>query len=220
MTRFIDLTAEISHGMVRYPSPHLPPVEVVPVATLEVEKRSVMKVTFGTHVSTHFDAPRHAIPGGTTIDCIPLDVFCGKAALVKISNVHMDKPIDVSDLEPHAEILKSNRRVILDTGWADEKWGTVDYFTNGTYLTRNAAHYMANMKIDLLGMDFPNVDKRSETVNGMPAPNHVILLGTNMCLLENLLNLGEIEAESFNLTALPLRLIDGDGCPCRAIAQV
>ena len=60
----VDLTAELAHGMVRHPAPHLPPVEVVPVATHEVEKRSVQKVTFGTHVSTRLCSAVGLSPGG------------------------------------------------------------------------------------------------------------------------------------------------------------
>jgi kynurenine formamidase len=41
-----------------------------------------------------------------------------------------------------------------------------------------------------------------------------------MVLLENLLNLEQIEASEFRLVALPLKLIGGDGCPCRAVAEI
>ncbi|MBM3567471.1 MAG: cyclase family protein [Alphaproteobacteria bacterium] len=216
----IDLTVELAHGMVRHPAPHLPPVEIVPVATHEVQKRSVQKVTFGTHVSTHIDAPLHAIPGGQTIDCVPLDTLCGPAALVRIAKPGKDQPIDRVDLEPHQRLLTTAKRVIVETGWLQQTWGRREYFTEGTYLTRDAARYLAGFKIALFGMDFPNIDSNAETKPGIPAPNHNIMLGTGMVLLENLTNLWRIPGESFELIALPLRLVGGDGCPCRAVARL
>jgi kynurenine formamidase len=216
----IDLTAELRHGMTRHPAPHLPPVEVVPVATHDKTKRMVQRVTFGTHVSTHIDAPLHAIEGGASIDEIPLDTFCGRALKIRFDGVSREKPIDVSHLEPHAAALEEHTRVIFETGWARKCWGEPGYHTEGPFLTRAAAQRMSEFGIRLLGMDFPNVDDSRETKPGIPAPNHNILLRTGMVLLENVQNLDQVEVSEFRLTALPLRLIGGDGCPCRVIAEV
>ena len=218
--KLIDLTAELADGMVRHPAPHLPAVEVVPVANHDVERRSVQRVTFGTHVSTHFDAPLHAIPGGQTIDEIPLDVFIGTTAMVRIDGVSKDNPIDESHLREFEEVLRTNERIILVTKWAEETWGTVEYFTEGPYLTRAASHYLADFALKLVGIDFPNIDSNEETKPGIPAPNHNIVLSKGVILLENLLRLNEIKSDTFHLMALPLRLVGGDGCPGRAIAQV
>jgi kynurenine formamidase len=218
--RFIDLTAELAHGMVRHPAPHLPPVEVVPVATHERDKRLVHRVTFGTHVSTHLDAPSHAIEGGASIDEIPIDVFCGKAALIRLDQATKQNPIDVQHLDPLRTILENNRRVVLETGWAKKQWGSAEYFTQGPFLTREASQCLAGFDLALLGMDFPNVDCDAETRPGIQAPNHGILLSTGLVLLENLLNLEQIEAPDFELIALPLKLTGGDGCPCRAVARI
>ena len=217
---FIDLTAELSHGMVRHPAPHLPPVEVVPVATHSETKRLVQRVTFGTHVSTHIDAPLHAIEGAASIDEIPLETFCGRALKIRIEGVSKDCPIDVPHLEGFASGLEANTRVVLETGWSRETWGTAGYFTQGPFLTRAASEMLAGVGLVLLGMDFPNVDSNDETKPGIAAPNHNILLRTGMVLLENLLNLDRIDRAEFRLTSLPLKLIGGDGCPCRAIAEI
>jgi kynurenine formamidase len=218
--RFIDLTAELAHGMVRHPAPHLPPVEMVPVATHEKDKRLVHRVSFGTHVSTHFDAPSHAIEGGASIDEIAIEVFCGTAALIRFDDATKQNPIDVPQLEASRDLLERNRRVVFETGWAQKQWGSAEYFTQGPFLTREASQYLAGFDLELLGMDFPNVDCDGETRPGIQAPNHGILLRTGLVLLENLLNLEQIEASEFRLIALPLRLIGGDGCPCRAVAEV
>lgn len=218
--RYIDLTAELAHHMVRYPLPHIAPVEVVPVATHEEEKRSVQRVTFVTHVSTHLDAPYHAIPNGMTVDQIPLDVLIGRCALLRISGCSRTHPIDVQHLLPHEAALRTFKRIALNTGWSKATWGTTDYFTEGPYLTREAATYLAGFDQCLIAMDFPNIDKVEETRPSIPAPNHNILLGKGMVFVENLLNLDRIPGNEFRLIALPPRLIGGDGCPCRVVAEI
>jgi len=216
---FLDLTAELAHGMVRHPAPHLPPVEVVPVARHDPQRRSVHRVTFGTHVSTHIDAPEHAIPGGQTIDEVPLDLLIGDAALIRLPEASKDNPITPESLEPFDQIVRTCPRIVLETGWARETWGQKEYFTQGPFLTRESAQYLADTGVRLIGMDFPNVDCDGETRPGIAAPNHNILLGVGVILVENLLRLHEIPGDSFRLIALPLRLIGADGCPCRAVAE-
>ena len=218
--QFVDLTAELEHGMVRHPAPHLPPVEVVPVTTHAEHKRLVSRITFGTHVSTHIDAPLHVIEGGMAVDQIPLETLCGQAALLRVQDVSLERPITSEHLTVFEPRLGRYRRVILNTGWAQQVWGTREYFTEGPYLTLEATRYLAKFDIALLGMDFPNIDSKADTIPGQAAPNHMILLGKGMILLENLLNLESIEAAEFELFALPLRLVGGDGCPCRAIAKI
>lgn len=215
----IDLTAELAHHMVRYPLPHVSPVEVVPVATHETTKRSVQRVTFVTHVSTHIDAPFHAIPDGITIERIPLDILIGPSALVRIPGHDRQRPIDAIDLSPHTATFAAHRRVTLDSGWARAHWGTTDYFTEGPYLTRDAARFLAGFDLRLMAMDFPNIDSVEDTKPGIAAPNHNVLLGKGMVFVENLLNLHLIPGPVFKLIALPLRLIGGDGCPCRVVAE-
>jgi arylformamidase len=216
----IDLTVELAHEMIRHPAPHLPGVEIVPVTNHEQHKRSVQRVTFGTHVSTHIDAPLHAIPNGRTIEFIPLDTLVGEAAIIRIANVDKSRPIDRSDLEAHSATLSKYRRIIIDTGWLKATWGTLAYFTEGPYLTREAARYFGSFRHLLVGMDFPNIDSTEETKSGLAAPNHNIILGAGTVLLENLQHLSQIPDSTFELIALPLRLIGGDGCPCRAVARI
>lgn len=213
----IDLSLLISHHMPRHPAPHLPEVEVVPVATHDVARRSVQKLVLGTHVATHVDAPFHALADGATLDQIPLDRFVGQAVRVDVAGKLGKDAIDVADIEHAIDDLTPGARVILATGWLTKAWPSPAYFTEGPFLTRAAARFLADRRPLLLGMDFPNVDSSDETKPGIPAPNHQILLGTGMVLLENLANLEKVP-RTFGLIAVPLRIAGGDGCPVRALA--
>ena len=85
--RLIDLSVGLSHHMQRYPSPYLPEVTVEPVATHEKEARSAQILTFGSHVSTHLDAPFHAIPSGISLEKIPLEQLIGPSRIVRFRNI-------------------------------------------------------------------------------------------------------------------------------------
>ena len=57
-----------------------PAVRVEPVARLEAgDPAAVSRLVLGTHTGTHVDPPAHFVPGGATVDQLPLDVLVGPA---------------------------------------------------------------------------------------------------------------------------------------------
>jgi arylformamidase len=52
----------------------------------------------------------------------------------------------------------------------------------------------------------------------MRPDTHQILLGAGLYLIEGL-NLTDVKAGNYNLICLPLKLMDAEGCPVRAILQ-
>ncbi len=217
MIKTIDLSVELAHHMPRYPSPYLPEVEITPAATHKEHGRSAQIIRFGSHVSTHIDAPFHAIPDGKTIEQLPLSQFVGRARILRIPKKDKDTPLDRNDFEG-IKGIKDIQKMILDTTWAKRTWGTKEYFTEGPYLTRDAAHFLADLpNLHLIGMDFPNIDSKHDTKMGTPNPNHQILLGREIVLLENLINL-EFVDEDFYLSSPPVKWVGGDGSVCRAVA--
>jgi kynurenine formamidase len=216
----IDLSAEIAHKMLIYPTPYLPAVEVVSAASHAETARSVQRVTFGTHISTHVDAPFHTLPQGLTVDRIPLDLLCGPALRLGLRLDPDKSPIEARHFKPHEARLKGCERLVLHTGWMEKTWGRQEYFTEGPYLGPSAAEYLVERGIRLLALDVPNVDRFEDTKVGVPAPRHRTLLENGVIIVENMFNLGAVPCDEFRLYVLPLKLTGGDGCPCRAIAEV
>jgi kynurenine formamidase len=56
------------------------------------------------------------------------------------------------------------------------------------------------------------------TINDFPV--HRLLLGQNIPLIENLINLEQLVGRSFELWALPIKLKGGDGAATRAVARL
>jgi kynurenine formamidase len=138
----------------------------------------------------------------------------GPARVIRIPGKSKEKPIGAEDLRPFKG-LETEERLLLDTGWLEATWGGQDYFTEGPYLTPDAAHFIADLpKLKLLAMDFPNIDSTADMIVGKPAPNHQIILKKPVLLLENLNNFSQLP-DRILLIAMPPKLTGGDGCPCR-----
>ena len=167
------------------------------------------QLTVGIHTGTHMDAPFHFFEDGASIDRIDLAHCVGEALLL-----HIDTPgngkIERAQLTSYREPLAGCGKVVLSTGWA-KQWGRPEYFTQHPVITPDAADFLIECGVHLIGVDFPSVDRA-------PFLTHVALLSHDVLILENLTNLSEIQSHSFRLVAVPLRFTGRDGSPVRAVA--
>jgi arylformamidase len=216
--RIVDLTIEMENGMPKFPAPWQPDVRIEPTATHDKEARSVMKISFSTHSGTHIDAPFHFIEEGKTIDEIDLSKFIRKALVINLSKSESDRAIDVKDLETFETQIIHADGLIFNTGWC-KKWGTDEYFLNSPYFTVEAAKWLIERQVDFLGIDFPTVDDPQSAKPGEKLPVHVILLESEVLIIENLTNLDELRNDEVKVIALPLKL-KGDGAPVRVIGVI
>jgi arylformamidase len=167
------------------------------------------QLTVGIHTATHMDAPFHFFEDAAPIDRIDLAHCVGETLLVRI-DVPDDGKIERSHFTSYREQIVRCGKVVLATGWA-RHWGQPEYFTQHPVVTPDAADFLIECGAHLIGVDFPSVDRP-------PFLTHVALLSHNVLILENLTNLSEIRAQSFQLVAVPLKFTGRDGSPVRAIA--
>jgi arylformamidase len=219
LPKYIDLSYTIEGGMTTFPKPWHPFVEISVLGRHGIEGRETRKLVLGTHSGTHCDAPRHFIPGGRTIEELPLEVFCGPAMLLDLSHKTDLSAITADDLA-HLVKGKKPKRLVLRFDWS-KHYRTMKYYESHPYLTEDAAQWIVENRISILGMDTPMPDS---PLNGkgsqIDSPIHRILLSSEVVLLEYLCNLSEVKAEEFELLALPLKISEGDGSPVRCVARV
>ncbi len=212
----VDLSTGIYSGMPHYPSPYLPEIAVAPTANHNSHKRAATTITFGSHSGTHADAPWHADPDGLALDRVPLSHWIGRAMVVRLAGRNQAAPIHKKDLEQCA-IPEDVERLIIATGWCESQWGCDAYWTEGPYLAGDAADFLVKLpNLLLLGIDSPNIDAAADTRMGVTAPVHRRILSRGMVVLESLCNVSRLP-DAFFLFAPPLRIVGGDGCPCRPI---
>jgi len=217
--RIVDLTMPIHEGMQTFPSHWHPFVEVTQLGRHGIENRETRKITLGTHTGTHIDAPRHFIPGGSTVDQIDLRQINGRATLLDFSHVPARAGIDAPDLEAAARESPLERLLIRFDGC--QRLGTMEYYTEQPWLTTAACHWLVKKGCRLLGLDVAMPDNpKDDKSSGNDSPNHKILLGNGVILLEYLINLKAIGAREFEIIVAPLKLREGDGAPARCFAII
>ena len=203
--------------MMTYPVYWHPVVEVTQLARHGIEHRETRKLMLGTHCGTHIDSPRHFIPNGTTIDKIDPALFVGPTRLLHFTPSGPKQAFDVADFE-RALGDECPQRLVLRFDWSDH-WGEMAFYTDNPFITEQAAQWLIDRGVRLLGMDSPQVDSPDHGSNcSKDSPVHKIMLGQGAVFVECMTNLKQISQPHFDLAALPLKIKDGDGAPCRCVA--
>ncbi len=209
MSRLIDVSLTISGDMLVWPGD--PPVEIAPRLRLALgDPANVSEIRMGTHTGTHVDPPNHFVDGSHGIDRVPLETLFGPVLVADAR--HLDGPIEPAELEALA-VPEGTERVLLRTA-NSELWRRVPVSFPETYacLTADAAMWVVERGIRLIGVDFLSVEQK-----GAPGhPAHHILLENGVMIVEGL-DLGEVEPGPYTLACLPLKILDGDGGPARAM---
>jgi arylformamidase len=217
-TKIVDLTFPIHEGMTTFPVHWHPVVEITQLGRFGIEGRESRKLLLGTHTGTHIDAPRHFIPGGASIDQLPLDLFIGPAELVDFSHAKPLQEMQVADFERQLGERRPER-VVLRFDWSDQ-WGGPRYYAEQPFISEDAAHWLVARGVRLLAMDTPQADSPLDGRGAKrDSPIHKVLLGAGVIKLEYLTNLRQVTKQQFELIALPLNIRDGDGAPARCIAR-
>ena len=223
MAQLIDLTLTLGSDRVTA-VPGLIGVTMEPLQTHESHTRSNTKLTLATHLGTHVDAPFHFHADGTTVENMPLEKYMGPALLLDLRELAQGKtPISVFDLQEAGAAPQDlkDKIAVLFTGWAQQESCSVRFYSDGPYLSTDGADYLAQNQVNAVAVDFP-IDKHPPTPQSTlkDFPVHRLLLGQNIPLIENLINLDQLIGRKFELWALPLKLKDGDGAATRAVARI
>ena len=223
MADLIDLTLTLGSDRISL-VPGLVGVETESIQTHETHARSNQKLCLATHIGTHVDAPFHFVDGATTVENMPLEKYAGPAILLDLRSVSKgQEPLtiaEVTEAGANPESVK-DQIVVLFTGWAEAESGGPWFYGHGPYLGTDTAGYLADCGANAVAVDFP-IDKHPDTPLSTikDFPVHRLLLGQNIPLIENLINLDKLVGKQFELWALPLKLKGGDGAATRAVARI
>ena len=206
MARVYDVTVPLTPGMPTYPGD--PAFELEVVRTIAEHRYGLSRITLGTHTGTHVDAPAHFVVGGATVDTLPVEILLGKARVVELPS---RERVDRADLE--ALDLRDDLRVLLKTRMSGQILKTA-YQEDHVYVTVDAARYLAQAGIKLVGFDYLSIDR----FGSADFPAHQILLGAGVVVVEGL-DLSEVEPGEYDMDCLPLRLDGGEAAPARVVLR-
>jgi arylformamidase len=207
MAKIYDLTVPLSSQLPAFPGD--PPFLSEPFSRLQDGQAcNASRLTLGSHAGTHVDAPYHFVETGARVDELPLEILTGKARVVALP---ARDAVDRADLE--ALDLRDDLRVLFRTRNSGQlRQG--EFRSDLVHLTPEAASYLAQVGIKLVGWDHLSIDRFGST----DYPAHHALLGAGVIVVEGL-DLSQVEPGDYELTCLPLKLAGGDGAPARVILR-
>ena len=188
---------------------------------------------FGTHNTTHLDAPWHynsRIAGepAQTIDELPLDWFFGPGVVLDMTSREDGEAVDVADLE--AELARighelAGRDIVLVRTGRDASYGEPGYIALGPGVTVAATRWLYERGVRVMGIDawgwdgplhFQAEAARAADRSGVFWAAHQADLAYSQ--IERLVNLGELPPTGFQVACFPLRITGASGAPARVVA--
>ena len=170
---------------------------------------NVSTIRMSVHVGTHTDAPLHFDLAGPDIASVDLTQYIGRCRVVDVRGEGSPSVIPARVLTP--ELLAGAERILLRT--RDEhdhrRWDP-----SFTTLGPDAARALVQAGIRLVGIDTPSMDH----ADSKELAGHHALFEGGVAILENL-DLRHVPAGDYELIALPLRIVNGDSSPVRAILR-
>jgi kynurenine formamidase len=202
--RIVDLSYQIYPGMFRFLGDYHPEVKVEVTGTYERDRCEVRRLTIGTHSGTHVDAPAHFIPGGQTIEQVPLDVLFARTQMID-AWTEVEGTVLPGALFDDADFARVGG-VLIRTGW-ERRWGDAAFYRGFPALAGGVIQRLMARGCKHLAVDFP-----------LTTEVHQVALGGGAVLMENLCNVAAITERRPLLSALALRLRGGDASPTRVVA--
>jgi kynurenine formamidase len=190
---------------------------------------------FGTHNSTHVDAPWHynATIGGEraqTIDELPLEWFFAPGVVLDMTGKADGDPMTAAEAE--AELARVGHRlqpldiVLVRTG-RDAFLDEPDYMARGCGVTAEATRWLYDrgvrvMGIDAWGWDAPlHLQAQDAIARDEPGVFWAAhQAGLAYSQIERLCNLGALPAVGFRVSCFPLRIMGASAGPARVVAVV
>ena len=213
-----DVTVTLRPGMPTWdgePGPALRPLKQLSV---DGEPAQVSLITLGSHCGTHIDAPAHFIPGGAGIDQLPLDALVGACRVIEVDPIaHGRLHIAPADLDLAALGAHGTKRLLLKTP-SGAFWSEPAFRRDFVGLTREAAAWLVEQGVRLVGIDYLSVDPYDAAPDAEPYGAHLTLLRAGIVILEGL-ELRAVPPGAYDLFALPLKLADADGAPARVVLR-
>lgn len=205
---FIDITRSLSPDLAVWPGDS-------PFSLSQICDRSqgdlvnLTSLAFGAHTGTHVDAPHHFADEAITIEALDLQPFWGEAQVVTIDKG--DGPLFPDDFA-HVDLRLATRLLIHSP--ASHRDHT-RFWKDFVYPSPELADFLGAQGIILYGTDCPSVDSPDAKI----LLGHNALLKNKIAILENL-DLSNAPDGLYDLSALPLKIVGGDGSPVRAVLKI
>jgi kynurenine formamidase len=216
MQKLIDLSHTIFDGLITYKG--LPAPIICDYLSRENSKKfyeegtgfQIGKIEMVTNTGTYIDCPFHRFEHGKDLSQITLEQ-CAELAAITINA--KDATAIGREYFEGKEI--GDKAVLVYTNWA-RHWNSPQYFEGHPYLTAEAAEYLRDYGVKLVGIDSHNIDNTA----GNSRPVHTTLLGAEILIVEHLCNLDKLPESGYQFNAIPPKIKGAGTFPVRAFASL
>ncbi len=203
--KIYDISATISPQIVTYNNEDKPEIKKIAQIALG-QPCNITQINFNVHTATHVDAFSHFSDNQSSIEKIALEHFIGHAQVI-----YIEAPLITKEHLKAISIQKGDR-LLFKTN--NSKLNKNVFEKNYTALSLEAANYLVEKKISLVGIDYLSIEAFDSTNYFV----HKTLLKNNIVILEGLV-LKDVKPGNYELIALPLKISNSDGSPVRAILR-
>lgn len=172
---------------------------------------NVATLTLSPHVGAHADAPLHYSPDGATAGQLDLAPYLGPCRVVHaigcgplVRWAHLQHALDEAPPGPPPRVLvRTYARMPQDR-----------FDTALPAFAPDTLERLADLGVRLIGIDSASIDPAdSQTLD-----SHQVIRRRGLRVLENLL-LDDVPEGDYELIALPLKLMQADASPVRAVLR-
>lgn len=205
--RIVDLSLPVSNA--------IRGVEILPNKSLENDGWNATTLSLYSHAGTHMDAPKHFLPDGGPLNQQDLSACVGPARVVNLAPAQPRQLLTVDDVTNAIGEVYPGDRLLFRTDWS-QRVSTAEYRDELPRISLELARWLVERQVALIGVEPPSV----ADVNNMRELTdiHQTLFRGGVVIVEGLTNLDQLTHAEVEFIALPLNIMDGDGCPVRAIA--
>lgn len=211
----IDLSHTIEHGMITYRG--LPAPLICDYLSREASRNlyaedtefHIGRIDMVANTGTYLDSPFHRYEDGKDLSELPLTSLAGlDGVVVRCEAMAITwKAFEGLDLQ--------NKAVLVQTRW-DRHWRTDAYFEDHPFLTEDAALFLKESGVKLVGIDSYNIDD----TRGKTRPVHSTLLGAEIPIVEHMTGLEQLPEAGCRFFAVPPKVKAFGTFPVRAFAMV
>ncbi|HVU35088.1 MAG TPA: cyclase family protein [Opitutaceae bacterium] len=169
-------------------------------------------ITMATHTGSHVDAPLHKVPGGRSVDQLPLETFVGPARIADLRFATPRLPIGADILARALPAAVADEIILLATGWGEKRAKTDEWLHQAPHVDATGARWLVDRRVRAVGIDHYTVGD-GET--------HAILLGAGIWIVEEL----RFPPAAFEIAApakfwaLPMNWPGCSGAFCRPVIE-
>ncbi|QBY05502.1 cyclase family protein [Thalassotalea sp. HSM 43] len=217
MNKLIDLSHTIEEGMITYKG--LPAPLVCDFLSREASKQHyqqgtsflISSIELCSNTGTYLDSPFHRYAEGRDLSELELQALADLPAI----KIVIEDNVTAIDKRYFTGVDLKGKAVLVQTLWC-RHFNSEQYFEGHPYLTADAAVYLRDNGVKLVGIDSYNIDD----VSSDSRPVHSTLLGADILIVEHMCNLDALPNSDFQFFAVPVKMKNVGTFPVRAFAQV